>query len=324
MKPVIVTKELISVGLPVMRGRDWCYSNQDGKPGERGEVHALIEDMPDWCRVKWGNGAIYMYRIGYNNSFDLYAYLPGYYDQKPQGRQRLTRENFKVGLKVELNDQATDFAKEKLTGKGELVISGGGYDDVKFLGLAGGYKFQSFDICTDQTVKSTAHASDALYGAPGVQTTAGTAEKPIYKFRKGDIVYLRPEKRDSWINHTGVKNDVPYLVDEVNGTTFKLQTLLHWQLQDQFMSDDDWGKQLFTQRKLETVPLMDMSSIQKSVVTIAENSKPNIKQNGNNNNKHPEPFKVRRPVSTIKGPKGRSGAIYSSGRSSSRSRICNY
>lgn len=296
MKAVIVTKELASVGMSVMRGRDWEYSPQDGIPGSKGIVTGLEDSLGiNWVSVQWGNGTKYAYRVGASNKFDLYVYVPGYYD-KPvaKGKERLTLANAKVGLKVELRLDATTFAKEKLRSIPNLEIRLVDAYGVSFQDVSSNFKPESFDICNGQTV---------ITGTGG--EFAKEHSKPfgevIYKFRKGDVVYLRTS--DSWSTYSGVKSNIPYVILEVRTTNMRLDGVTHWQRQDQFMEHEEWVRGVYTQTKLPEVQTVAMKDIQKNIVAISENSKPNIKHGTDRNNT--DPIKVRRTISTIQGPKRR-------------------
>jgi hypothetical protein len=296
MKPVIVTKELISVGLPVMRGKDWIYSDQDGGAGKKGKVIAIDkQDLPGWCDVQWESGAMYCYRIGDGGSHDLYVYAPGYYDlPTPQSQKvRLTLANGYIGARVELREDATDFARYRIGTTKDLFIEKIDSLGVQIKGIVGVMKLDSFNICTDQTVKASyidPGASKFAYDLPKPDPSAYAthmakpSEKPVYKFRKGEAVYMNVTKHDSWTRYSLIKDHTPYTVEETNGKTMKLVGITHWQLQDQFLSPNDWYEacksSLYTQTKLTTTPMIDMRDLQHGVVAIAENSKPNT--NGTN------------------------------------------
>lgn len=293
MKAVIVTKELASVGLPVMRGRDWIYSDQDSGAGHKGVITRV--DSADWVAVQWENGAIYIYRTGYMNSFDLYAYIPNFYDKSvAKGKERLTRTNARVGLMVELRPDASGFAKEKLRSLTSLEIRGVDAYGVSFQGLSSNFKPDSFDICEGQTVKEDLPIAMA-------KAMVQPIPEPIYKFRKGDVVYLRTS--DSWSTYSGVKSNIPYVILEVRTRNMRLDGVTHWQRQDQFMEHEEWVRGVYVQTKLPEVQTVAMKDIQKNIVAISENSKPNIKHGTDRNNT--DPIKVRRTISTIQGPKRR-------------------
>lgn len=298
MKPVIVTKELISEGMSVMRGRDWVYSDQEGKPGSKGIVKTVSPPgLENWCTVEWENGARFVYRVGVDNKYDLYVYAPGYYDPNPQGKERLTRSNVKTGLQVELRSDASDFARGNLgLDKKPLEIRGWSSTGVQFQSYSQTYKFENFDICTEQTVKESVakvalddgekiQLKDPSSFKWGFETPRETIkEAPVYKFRKGDIVYLNPNKEDSWIFYTGIRKDLFYSVEEIKDKTFKLYGVAHWQVQDNFISRADWeNAKIWTQTRLTTTPMLDLRELQGGTVAIAENSKTNTNsQNGNN------------------------------------------
>jgi len=74
-EPTMVTLDNVYIGMKVVRGRDWNYWDQDG---EAGNVGVVLEDttMENWVKVQWGNGIKNSYRVGYNESYDLYV-APG-------------------------------------------------------------------------------------------------------------------------------------------------------------------------------------------------------------------------------------------------------
>lgn len=294
MKPVIVTKELVSEGMSVMRGRDWIYSDQDEKPGNRGKVIGIQEGgMTGWAQVEWENGHKYIYRVGYENKYDLYVYAPGFYDVKPQGGMRLSYPNCSVGLKVKLNENASGFAKGYLTPGGKTSFTVRGYDatGVRLEGYSQTFKYESFDVCKDEPVKESV-AKVAMDDGEKIQLrdpssfkwgyTTPVLDTPAYKFRKGDIVYI--QKTDAWTDSSRVLRDYPYTVEQVNGRTMKLLGITNWQLQDQFLSNLDYQvSKLYTQKQLTTTPLLDLRDLQHGTVGIAENLKSNKNsQNGNN------------------------------------------
>lgn len=286
MNPVIVTKALASPGLPVMRGRDWSWGDQDKKGGTKGKIIDVGGDLSSlatpsgWVKVEWDDGSRYTYRMGMNDKFDLYAYIPGFYDSKSQGV--LTVYNGKPGVRVVLNSNASPYARERLADRLEpLIIRSLSHSNVIFEGIQGGFKPESFDICVDQTVKVVSTVEDSSkFG----YLTSDPSPRSIHKFDKGDVVYVKEDGQDSWTIYSDIKPNVPYNVEEVKGKAMKLIGINSWQLQDHFMSRSEREKvKIYNQTRLETTPMMDMGSLQKNVVSIAENSKQtNIKQNGIN------------------------------------------
>lgn len=319
MKPVIVTKELVSEGLGVMRGKDWGYStNQDGGAGKKGIVISVGEPK-GWCKVRWDNGSIYHYAIGSNGKYDLYVYVPGFYDTKPQEVRRLTGSNVVYGLKVKLRNDASFFARSYLE-KAELIVRGFDLTGVKFNGFDQTFKYESFDICENQSVVNKVDETEK-------QSMSYTVAEAVYKFRTGDIVYFKGT-HNSWTKGGGIVENKRYEVSTVTpGGSMTIGLSGIWFSQDQFMSEAEWHnkrvKEAYATSK-PNVQMMDMGSLQKNVVAIAENSKPNKNSTDVRVNKHPEPIKVRRPISTIQGSKGRSRAVITSRRSSTGSRISHY
>jgi hypothetical protein len=54
----------------VVRGKDWCYDEQDGGEGKTGVIVDKLKY--DWVRVLWENGNKDDYRIGNEGKYDLY------------------------------------------------------------------------------------------------------------------------------------------------------------------------------------------------------------------------------------------------------------
>jgi hypothetical protein len=92
---IMVTQENMFYGARVVRGRDWCWSNQDfgdeSSPCEGTIVKAENDaSTPGWIHVKWDweddiedydddyddDEPEFSYRIGYNNHYDLYLANP--------------------------------------------------------------------------------------------------------------------------------------------------------------------------------------------------------------------------------------------------------
>lgn len=83
MSNVIVTKALATVGLTVMRGRDWSryYGNQDVFAGNKGTIICIggKDNVPEgWVKVRWEGGGTYNYQVegGFSDKkqYDLYVY----------------------------------------------------------------------------------------------------------------------------------------------------------------------------------------------------------------------------------------------------------
>jgi len=55
------------VGILVTRGPDWQYGNDDG--GTFGET--IEDDGGGWVEVRWSNGSIGEYRVGFGSRYDL-------------------------------------------------------------------------------------------------------------------------------------------------------------------------------------------------------------------------------------------------------------
>ncbi|XP_028390869.1 uncharacterized protein LOC114515772 [Dendronephthya gigantea] len=62
--------EGIKVGVRVVRGKDWKWSNQDGGTGSKGYVYDVSE-MTGVCKVRWEDGSTNTYRNGAEGAFDL-------------------------------------------------------------------------------------------------------------------------------------------------------------------------------------------------------------------------------------------------------------
>ncbi|CAC5382190.1 MIB [Mytilus coruscus] len=71
----------IDVGARVIRGANWRWANQDGGPGQQGEVIALVNFSLDTDRdaaeITWGNEHSNVYRLGYEGMVDLKCIKPG-------------------------------------------------------------------------------------------------------------------------------------------------------------------------------------------------------------------------------------------------------
>jgi hypothetical protein len=61
----------LPVGTLVTRGPDWEWGEQDGGPGNVGEVIPCDIVNKGLVRVKWTNGYVESYRMGYDGKFDL-------------------------------------------------------------------------------------------------------------------------------------------------------------------------------------------------------------------------------------------------------------
>jgi len=67
----------MQVGLRVVRGRDWKWSNQDGGEGCVGTIVVVgqpgSQSSPDKTAiVQWDLGGKTNYRCGHDNAYDLY------------------------------------------------------------------------------------------------------------------------------------------------------------------------------------------------------------------------------------------------------------
>lgn len=65
-----VTTDNVYIGVEVVRGPDWKYSDQDGGEGNIGIV-TQMHGIPGAVYVKWRNGYETGYCIGYDNKYDL-------------------------------------------------------------------------------------------------------------------------------------------------------------------------------------------------------------------------------------------------------------
>lgn len=267
MKPVIVTKELISEGLAVMRGRDWNYlPDQDGGAGNRGIVKSL-GNPEGWCSVEWENGKSYVYRIGYTNKYDLYVYIPGYYDSKPE-LVKLSYLNCCNGLKVQLRKDASAYAKIHLREGTEYIIEKFTSTFVKIKGIGIEVNFANFDICSGQSFFEREQKPVSL--------------PKVGKFSEGEIVYFRGV-HDVWSKECKIVENTPYAVGAVSGKFIRLDSMQLWLSEDQFMSKSEWDWKPYVQSAVSSKPdLINMGDLQKGIVAISENSKPN--KNGNNGN----------------------------------------
>ena len=67
-----VTFENCIPGKLVKRGNDWRWGNQDHQNGLPG-TGVIVECRSDKnAVVKWSNGNIHLYRVGYEAAFDLF------------------------------------------------------------------------------------------------------------------------------------------------------------------------------------------------------------------------------------------------------------
>ena len=79
---IVVTSENCKTGNTVSRGKDWkirgdhtgiyYYGDQDHKNGAAGIGVITICQSDNWARVEWSNGNRNSYRIGAQNSYDLF------------------------------------------------------------------------------------------------------------------------------------------------------------------------------------------------------------------------------------------------------------
>lgn len=248
MSDVIVTKALATVGLAVMRGRDWKFGDQDKFQGNKGTIISIggsgnKEGVPEgWVSVKWENGDQYNYQVeghfANQKKYDLYVY------------------------------RKTDSVKVVSTSSGK---SCGGYEG---------------------------------------------------NFREGEIVYVRHEK-DPWIRDNNMERDTPYIVSELNHWGSKNSVKLkgpdhpYWIADSSLMTKEQWLKESAKTRQksieearsgLEELSRAGRVEYDPGVheVQVGESIyKPNINIT-KNEHRNTEPIKVRRPISTIKGPKRRS------------------
>ena len=65
-----VTDADARAGLIVVRGRDWCWGDQDGGSGHQGTLVGPSNVTGYWT-VRWTNGYIDVYRVGAGGCFDL-------------------------------------------------------------------------------------------------------------------------------------------------------------------------------------------------------------------------------------------------------------
>lgn len=109
MKQIIVTKELATLGLRVVAGRDWApYEQQDMMTEHRtvtvdrskiGTIVKISAAGDNWIRVKWDSGYEDNYPVGGSSGYALYVYSPINQDVVGSGVM-VTQENARVGLKV--------------------------------------------------------------------------------------------------------------------------------------------------------------------------------------------------------------------------------
>nr|XP_022903495.1 E3 ubiquitin-protein ligase HERC2 isoform X1 [Onthophagus taurus] len=61
---------LMKLGTKVVRGVDWKWADQDGRPPGEGKVIGTLSD-DGWVRVEWANGTTNSYRMGKEGKYDL-------------------------------------------------------------------------------------------------------------------------------------------------------------------------------------------------------------------------------------------------------------
>merc|ERR1719387_1279579 len=74
-----VTFDNLRIGAEVIRGPDWQWDDQDGGKGGIGIIldpsdpsNRLPSDLAQgWIKVRWGNGVVQNYRVGYRANHDL-------------------------------------------------------------------------------------------------------------------------------------------------------------------------------------------------------------------------------------------------------------
>lgn len=277
MNPVIVTKELASIGLPVMRGRDWMYSDQDGKPGNRGNITQL-ESAAGWVKVKWEGGGTMDYRVGGGDgrSFDLYAYRPDYYKESP----RLTMSNCRRGMVVELDKGASLISRDKTKHLPKLIVRDYSSAGVSFQGTLAYFNFGNFNIIDDKGPEKDSKDHVPL-------------ETSILKV--GDRVVLRFE--NEWSRADGLIPGSTYIVGRVNSNSLMIKDKKYWMDTKQFILKEESQEYLSPQSTT-------IDKVRKDL----ENLKPNTNGTNGNNTGEPSLYKVRRPISTIEGSKRRSRA----------------
>ena len=65
---MIVTEDLVYIGMRVVRGDDWQWGDQDGN----GEGTVITDDGNGWWEVQWDfDGSSNMYRVGNQGKYDL-------------------------------------------------------------------------------------------------------------------------------------------------------------------------------------------------------------------------------------------------------------
>ena len=73
---ILVTESNVKIGLRVVRGRDWEYGNQDGKPPGKGTITGRAKTAK-WWTVEWdhdgasGFSKSDNYRVGKDGKYDL-------------------------------------------------------------------------------------------------------------------------------------------------------------------------------------------------------------------------------------------------------------
>jgi len=75
MKPMVITEDLATIGMRVMRGPSWAWGDQDGGIGGKGTITKLLQN--GWVMVKWDNSTSdALYRVGHGGDYDLVMYDP--------------------------------------------------------------------------------------------------------------------------------------------------------------------------------------------------------------------------------------------------------
>lgn len=284
MSRVIVTKELAREGLSVMRGRDWRYANQDVRSGNKGKIIRIGSgsdgQCPDgWVRVKWEGGEEHSYKVGYNNSYDLYVYVSSGIESIEESIM------FKKGNLVKLKP----VSPYSLNRQKVYKVSDVGWSVIGLEGELGAFEMKYFELTQDVEKKILA----------------------VSRFKAGDEAFVR--NPDSyWVKQAELIEDVAYRVYAVHtpgSRAVKMSASGFWVSDEDLMTREEW---------LRTPKKTPHSQIDKLRTGLSEiETKSNFKPNTNTNNEHRRnnnnpstAIKVRRASWVIKGPEKRTRTFF--------------
>lgn len=305
MSRVIITKELATIGLSVMRGRDWNHGNQDGGEGNKGVISSI--GKAGWVVVRWEHDNSSMtYRAGAEGRCDLYMYVPSAKSEKKTESSfkrvslpDLTEDNLGIASTVRLKEACESRHPSITPGKAHKIARKG-VNLIVLEGYPWEYNIYNFEVVTFEEPKLMAGSRFSLH----------------------EIVYVR-NSSSGGAQQNGLVVNHPYIVNRLHDRqpAIKVEGGKDiWLWDSVMMNAEEWFEKQKTETQVTHPHKRDIGEIREKLldakmydyyVEKGTNFKPNTnKTDGHTNSRNNTAIKVRRPSCIIKGPEKRTRTFF--------------